>query len=182
MNWLIIIGLMLLVIMPIFWVLPTAKQRQESRLRQHASQLDLHVSLAQLPQLHARPEDRVDSAGRQLAPVIHCGRYALIVDDKSPTEALLSSWRLRRSATVVGGLLADERLSGWYLVSQPWTLSDVAVKPIVDCLERLPKSALMLESAPPELAVYWLETGTTEIVEALADSLQSLIGDTKKPA
>ena len=181
MSWLIIIGLMLLVVMPIFWLLPTAKQRQESRLRQHARQLGLHVNLAQLPQLGIRPEDRINNAGRQLTPVIHCGRYALIVGDKPPIEALLSSWRLRRSAHATTGLLVDDRLSGWYLVSQSWALSDAAVKPIIDCLERLPKDVLELESAPPELAAYWLETGKVEMVEVLADSLQSLAGGIKKP-
>lgn len=175
MEWLIIAGAILLIITPVFWLLPTARQRHETRQRQHAMRLGLKVTLARLPHPDPTPEELVDGAGRERHPVISCARYALGINQKSSLSAGVV-WRTARSgatAMMSGHGLPDGWQ--WYGTSgQPPKLTDDLIALITATIEGLPDDTLALEGTSREVALFWREAGDTAQVDKVFDLLASL--------
>lgn len=176
MEWFIIIGILFLCAAPIFWVLPSAQQRQQAQLRQQAMQLGFQITLVRLPAPNPAPQERVDGAGRPLHPTIGCSRYALPWLRRPPDGSL---WRAIRAFGKADPLMTDRRLPAgwlWYAAGhrQPPALNDDEAKAIAHCLDALPQDTPALEKTDRELAVFWQENGDADTLAALLATLTRL--------
>lgn len=75
--WLIIVFVVALIVGPVMYLKPTARDKRLTVLRMRARTLGLTVELTHLPQLNPRADERVSAAGRVLRPEFACTAYRL---------------------------------------------------------------------------------------------------------
>lgn len=172
-TWLILILVAALVIGPITYLLPSAKDKRLAALRLHARQLGLTVKLSALPKLDPTPQERVNAAGEKLNPEQSCVAYQLPMIHDLGVDDDIVLVRVPLAPTIVFHSVRD----GWALSQIPTaseqTLADVRVLDQVLSIRRLTER---LESAtvqilgwhlsPRYIAIYWDEKGSVESGEA----------------
>lgn len=171
-QWLLIVGILLLAIMPIFWILPSAKQRRQSRQRQYGMQLGFKITLTTAPAVNPETWELVDHAGRPRTPTITVARYALSI--AGAPIAASGHWHITRAFNAQakeGPSLPDT--FKWALL--PDALSEQHAEQIAHCLTQLPDDVVALERKQQEVAVFWSEAGDTGTVDQLYQSLQPLL-------
>ncbi len=174
MVWLIVALGLLVAFGPIFWLMPSRRDRQLARLREAARRAGLVVELVRVPVLDARPEERVSAGGVARDAQRPCAAYRLPVhglDEAAP------GWFLLRDAT------GTDPLPGWTchperpprgLPGDPrsyWTRVGQAVA-------ALEQRCVALECTPAGVTWYWLENPgrptPDEVVADIAEGLGAL--------
>ena len=160
MAWLIIVGVFLLALGPLFWAMPSAKDKRLALLRAEARRLGVAVQMTQLPHPSPTAQQKVSAGGVQRDPMLACAAYRLPLLRTVDPELAPSgggSWRLqRKTGAVQPGLPA-----GWI-----WSTADAAVHAPaggVGLLEHLAADVLAIEGARSSVAVYWLEAGADRL-------------------
>ena len=169
-TWLIVVLVLLIAFGPVLYLLPSARDKRLSRLREHARRLGLTVSVEPLTKTNATAEERVSSGGRERNPTELRASYARIV---SPRIDGLPRARLLRLA----GDEPPAALPGW-----AWDRAAVPGVPVADLaallpiLTALPESVPALAFAPSEIKLYWNEptSATAEDVEQIATHLDAV--------
>ncbi|MCZ6890736.1 MAG: hypothetical protein O7H39_19770 [Gammaproteobacteria bacterium] len=144
MVWMIIGVVLVAAFGPIFWVMPSRRDRQLARIREEARKLGLNVEVTQIPKLHAAPEELVSASGVARDATLNCSAYRLALHDKAE---FAPSWFLLRDPA------SREPISGW------------AEHPKVRTL-RMPKDI------PKDIEDYWQRV--KGIVGELADDCDGL--------
>ena len=167
MVWLVIVLILIVAIGPIFWLMPSRRERRLAALRQRAYRHGMRVSLRRLPAGDVAPEDRVTAGGRALDTSREYAAYVMPLEKRLRN---LPSWRVLRGGE---GMSA---VAGWAFeagkrpehVELPAVLE--AMEPF---LSSLPEDVVAVECEPHSLAAYWREgPGTTpERVDDLAQRL-----------
>jgi hypothetical protein len=137
-------------ISPVFWLMPSPKQKRQIHLRQHAMTLGLQVKITDMPQSH-RQQVRKEA-------VSHGVLYRLPLTE---INKALGSFRF----LMLQGELAE--LSGQ-------NLSKLELQ-MVEELQNLPDSILALEYSNAGLAIYWYEKGSLEWLEDLFQQMQQAL-------
>ena len=107
----IIVGIVLVAaIGPIFWLLPSKRDRVQGQLRSAARQAGLVVEIAALPKVDSRPEERVSAGGKPRDAMIDCVAYRLALPRPMPNAP---AWLLLRSDR------ENRYLAGWTTLSPP---------------------------------------------------------------
>lgn len=167
MVWVVIIVILVVAFGPIFWLMPSRRERRLGRLRQRAYQRGMRVEVRRLPRTEVAPEDRVTAGGRPLDTTRECAAYLMPL----PTRLrLLPSARLLRrgeGATAVPGWSFEPGKRPEH------PQLDAMVAALTPTLEQLPDDVVAVEVDPHTVGGYWLEgVGTTpERVDDLADRL-----------
>lgn len=78
MTWLIVGGLLILAFAPVLWLMPTKRDRELVKLREHARREGLMVEVTALPKRGARPEERVGADGVARDATRPCRAYRLL--------------------------------------------------------------------------------------------------------
>ena len=145
----IVLGLGL-VLGPVLWMMPSAAQSRQAKLRTRASQLGLQVKVAEMPQVHrarVRKEDTLSGA-----------MYML----RHPPRHQCQSW-----------LVCRERGAEWdveTLATVPQQQRNV----LQGLLPQLAVDIYAFEQNPQGIAVYWREQGDESAVDRCLAYLQQL--------
>ena len=90
---------------PVFWMLPSRRERQKAQLRTAARQAGLVVELASLDKPDATAAERVSAGGVRRQPKVWCAAYRLPL----PGLGDGPSWMLRKTSAAGG----DPLVPGW---------------------------------------------------------------------
>ncbi|MDE0191275.1 MAG: hypothetical protein OXQ90_07945 [Gammaproteobacteria bacterium] len=110
MVWIIIGIVLVAAIGPVFWLLPSKRDRVQGQLRSAARQAGLVVEIAALPKVDSRPEERVSAGGKPRDATIDCVAYRLALPRSMPNAP---TWLLLRSDR------ENRYLNGWTTLSPP---------------------------------------------------------------
>ena len=166
-TWLIIIVVLLVAFGPVFWLVPSKRDRRLAGLRERARREGFVVELARLPDPDPTPEQRVSAGGQVREPIIECAAYTHTMARKL---AWLPRWRLLRKANAQDGprpgwvFDPGRRPSRDYL-AQMLDVTD----PVLDSV---PLDVVGLEVSSRHMTLYWLERPGAD--EALVASLMAL--------
>lgn len=149
--WVIIIVIMIVAFGPIFWLMPSARERRLSALRQRAYRHGMRVELRRLPGRDVPPEERVTAGGRELDTSREYAAYSLPLGARL---RLLPTWRVLRGGE---GMSA---VPGWAF--EPGRRpEDPRLAAVLDAvapvLVELPEDVVAVECEPHAVAAYWLE-------------------------
>jgi hypothetical protein len=150
MKWIWIILAIALVLGPVMWLMPSATQSRQAKLRTRAIALGLDVKIAEMPQVRralVRKEDTVMGA---------VYRY------RHPEKHLGSSWMVRREP---GHEWEEEGLAGVPLPQREL---------LQQLQSQLPADVYAIEQSDFGVGMYWTERGDVPTVERCAQQLRQL--------
>tara|TARA_R110002020_G_scaffold3586_3_gene15983 strand:- start:1555 stop:2079 length:525 start_codon:yes stop_codon:yes gene_type:complete len=154
MDWLIIVFILMLVIAPVMWLKPSLRQKRQQLLRSHISKQGVSIKLDKPPLHHFRgtmPAYRWHFS--QEGP----GPDFLLVRDTNASEAL------------------EPYYAGWrWRIAPLRPLPESAAIPLKALLERLPQDALVIQSTPYALTLWWWESQTAERFATYLPEFQQL--------
>jgi hypothetical protein len=172
-TWLIIGIVLLAAFGPIFWLMPSRRDRRLAAMRLTARQEGLSVDIRHIPKTNPTAQDRVSSGGVIRDPVVECAAYALTF--AQPLNRL-PVWRLLKAQGAADGPRPNWLFDPVPDTSNPhwarlWTCFETL-------FENLPDDVIGLEMEPRLTTVFWLETptsGPTQVSE-IAGQLRALEG------
>jgi hypothetical protein len=145
---------MLFVIAPVMWLKPSPRQKRQQALRSQIAKKGVSIKLEKPPLHHFKgtmPAYRWHFSQEEPGPDF------LLIRDSNASEALTpyhAGWRWR---------IAPLR-----------TLPDNAAIPLKALLERLPQDALVVQSTPNALTLWWWESQTAERFTTYLTEFQQL--------
>ncbi|MDX9873458.1 MAG: hypothetical protein RBS88_00995 [Spongiibacteraceae bacterium] len=154
MAWIVIVLGALLVIGPIFWIMPSARDRRLAELRSTAAKLGLELADVELPQTR-RQRVRLEETQRGML-------YRAPLLQKPAVPVPLVRW------------VREAPDAPWVREGEPpleWSARLDAV------LEQLPRSVCAFELGARGPAIYWREQGNEETVRQLAALLKPLAAE-----
>lgn len=154
MEWLIIIAILMFVSAPVMWLKPSPRQKRQQALRSHIARQGVSIKLEKPPLHHFKG---TMPAYRWNYPQQEPGPDFLLVRDSDASEVLApfhAGWRWR---------IAPLR-----------PLPDSATIPLKALLERLPQDALVVQSTPYTLTLWWWESQTAERFATYLPDFQQL--------
>ncbi|WP_404377335.1 preprotein translocase subunit YajC [Vreelandella aquamarina] len=142
MEWLIIVSILMFVIAPVMWLKPSPRQKRQMALRASAAKHGVVVKVAKPPLHHFRG---TMPAYRWPYPQQAPGPDFVLVRDSNASDAL------------------EPFHAGWrWRIAPLRPLPEAARVPLQSLLERLPQDALVIESDPHALTLWWWESQTAE--------------------
>ncbi|WP_145999211.1 hypothetical protein [Oceanicoccus sp. KOV_DT_Chl] len=149
MSYIIIVVVMAVVLSPIFWMMPSPKQKRQMQLRQHAMNLGLQVKICDLPQ--------TERAKVRREPVVQGVIYRLPWRSKQRDvfQHIVQRSDLETEPFQKAGSRDWQTLVGATLAA-------------------LPDTVVAIEYATAGLAIFWREQGDVDFVESLKRQLQQL--------
>ena len=168
----IIIGIVLVAAVgPIFWLLPSKRDRVQGQLRSAARQAGLVVEIANLPKVDARAEERVSAGGKPRDATIDCVAYRLALRPMPNAPA----WLLLRSDR------ENRYLPGWTTLSPPSRLPAMQAaywRDIAAVLNGLPGGCTAVEADTRHISWYGRErlSGNTPetVVAGIREGLEAI--------
>jgi hypothetical protein len=152
--WVFIIVAALLV-SPVLRLLPTAREKQQMKLRQQALALGMKIQLTIIPS----PRGVIPKESKGVV-------YRL--PRASDAQALFQ----KHTTYQIGRIDGSPQQWHWYNpVLEP--AKDTAEK-IIAAISKLPEDVCVIESNPLETAAYWTENGTIEDVRTIYEQLSAL--------
>ena len=181
-TWLIVVLVLIVAVGPVLYLLPNAKDKRLTGLREQARQLGLTVKITSLPKLDPPAHEQVTAGGKALQPRNACTAY------KAPVRGNLSDFKeiliIRIPAEPT--MPYNEVAPGWALAAEcslPFWRSYVAAEQALEVLlaatARLPADTLAVGLDDRYVACYWLEKARPEdsVVSDMRDVLHELTGD-----
>lgn len=184
MTYLIIGFILLLVIAPLFAILPSARQKEQMKMRREAMDKGISVELTSIQDPVPRQDKYLSNTGKRLEPLLKVAAYRVV--RKKPLEWRLSpviGWGLERGEEPCPGLPEPWRWSQ----PKPDVLSEEMKVFLARELSSLPDDVVKIDEVNYVLSAYWLEgsgeVGLASIVRFLngcvAIPLQNLPDDSK---
>jgi len=159
MKWAVIVLIMFSLIGSMMWVMPTPRQRFQSRLRLDARKQGFQVSLARLKLPRAQGEMEGDERSVPLY------RYRRDNLERKERDNFVG-WSVGR----VNALANTGLPEGWSWINGESTLDSKRLEALRQWLETLSASVEAVESDAMHLALYWREPEVPGALEALAQS------------
>jgi hypothetical protein len=169
MSWIIIIGVFILAAGPLFYLMPTAKDKRLTALRSDARKLGFTIQLDGLLKLDPTPDERVTAGGQTRNTKTQCMRYQLALGQSLNHLSAITLQRIPAHPTVPvtviidgWGLPADEAsltkmrdqtLAAWQRQSQLLALLHGA-------LQQMPVDVLGISIDGRSLGAFWREQRT----------------------
>lgn len=167
MIWLIIGVILLAAFGPIFWMLPSPKDRRLAKMRARARALGIHVEITTLDDLVAEPQARVSAGGVRREPKVSCAAYRMGLRRMARAAP---TWMILRVPDAEEG-----PFSGWQ-----WdAAAGPAIPPgdadywrrVADLTSQLPADALALAAGASDVACWWRERTSAQDAEKDVDRL-----------
>lgn len=154
MEWLIIVFIMLFVFAPVMWLKPSPRQKRTMAMRQHVARKGVTVK-EEKPPMHAfkgtMPAYRWHFLKQRPGPDF------VLVRDQHASEAL------------------EPYHAGWrWRVAPLRPMPPGAEAPLKALLERLPLDAMLLESSPNALTLWWWESQDATRFDTYLDDFNKL--------
>lgn len=145
MSYMIIIAVVLMVVAPIFWFMPSPEVRRQVKLRERAMHLGLQVQICDLPQTY-RAKVRKEYIEKGVV-------YRL-------------PWKQPKSSagTFCQQLVAND--------SNDSGLDSGLEAILASAIAEMPADIIAVEYSTPGVAIYWREKGEVEKVDKIFDCLQ----------
>ncbi|TVP42702.1 MAG: preprotein translocase subunit YajC [Halomonas sp.] len=154
MDWLIIVFILLFLIAPLKWLKPNPRQKRQQALRNQVSKQGVNIKMEKPPLHHFKG---TMPAYRWRYPHDQPGPDFLLVRDSHASEAL------------------EPYYAGWrWRIAPLRPLPETAVEPLKALLERLPQDALVVQSSPHTLTLWWWESQTAERFSTYLPEFQQL--------
>jgi len=170
----IIVIALAMILGPVLYLRPTARQTQQMHLRQEAKRLGLGVSLVSVPKPGEHHKIRVNSGGKRLGAMqVSCARYNLVWPAQAQPQP--QHWRVERLAHTTALDEGDEFLLDRWLVD--WrhaSLPTVVANFLRQQLCSIGADLVVIVSDEQGIAVCWQERGELEVVTQIADFLAHL--------
>jgi len=182
MTWLIILLILVVVIGPVMYLVPTAQDKRLTGLRAAARGLGLNVKVTTVPKLDPASHERVTAGGKQQDPRIQCAAYFLPLGQNLSASGNLMLLKLPEQPTV----LVNEVTPGWALTAdsdqafwQRYNAGGNGVAQLSSVVPQLPEDVLAVAVDSRSVACYWREKAAAEdgVVERIAEALASLRDD-----
>ena len=172
MVWIVIGIVLIAAIGPVFWLLPSKRDRVQGQLRAAARQAGLVVEMANLPKVDARAEERVSAGGKPREATIDCVAYRLAIPRPMPNAP---AWLLLRSDR------ENRYLTGWTTLSPPSRLPAMQAAywcDIAAVLDGLPGGCMAVEADTRRISWYGRErlSGSTPetVVAGIREGLEAI--------
>ena len=158
----VIIGLVLLVvIMPLIAVLPSARQKEQMKMRDAARAAGVSVELTSIDDPNPNQDKYITQTGRAMQPVLKVVAYRL---QRKPA----GDWR---RTTAIPWCLKKNSDGGWqWSHERNPAMSDELYYWLLGAVEDLPEDVEQVEESGDNLAVYWHERNPgseAEVIEFL---------------
>ena len=172
MVWLLIVLVVALAIGPILMLRPKPRERAVAALRAAARAAGLTVSVARVPHLRARAEDRVSAGGRDREPTIECASYRLLAPGVLEDAPQWTLYRAERE---------NRYLPGWTTLTPPRQLPPQPAQywqRIAAIIEALPGGCLGVEAGADGVA--WLgrervgDSSAEVVVQGIREGLEAI--------
>ena len=119
MSWIIIIGVFILAAGPLFYLMPTAKDKRLTALRSDARKLGFTIQLDGLFKLDPTPDERVTAGGQTRNTKTQCMRYQLALGQSLNHLSAITLQRIPAHPTVPVTVIID----GWGLPADEASLT-----------------------------------------------------------
>ncbi len=149
MNYLIIALVFAMVVSPIFWIMPSPRQKKLMQFRQRAMALGFQVKVCELPQTERERVRR---------------------EEPKQGVMYLLSWQQKRKTEMYQHLLIRTEIDT-ATAERIWTPMEEKLR---QALLELPVQVKAIECATPGVAIYWTEQGGIELLETIYQRLFSL--------
>jgi len=166
MKWAIIVLIMLSLIGSMMWVMPSPRQRFQSKLRLDARKLGFQVQLSRLEIPRAK--------GEMESEVINMPAYRMLRGklDRNAKEQWVE-WMVAR----VDAMAADGLPEGWSWSKGERSLSAAKLNVLSDWLKQLPEEVIAVESTAIHLTLYWREPEHAGALDELAENANQLLAE-----
>jgi len=157
MTYLIIAVILLIIIVPIFSVLPSARQREQMAMRKAAREAGVSVELTSIDDPNPDQEKYTSHLGKKLPTVVKVAGYRL-------QRRRIGDWR---RLPQVNWCLQKKKKSGWQWREEASEHLSAELKDYLDeVVETLPTDVEQVEESGYNIVVYWHERqeGTEEKV------------------
>jgi len=170
--WIIVAVCLVAAFGPIFWLMPSRRDRRLAKLRQAARRRGLAVELVRVPLLDPTPEDRVSAGGARRDAAQPGAAYRLPM---APGSEGAPSWFLLR------GQAAGSPVTGW--APHPRRRAerlpaDAATywQAVADALEAVKTPVLAVEATPAATSWHWREDMPPEALDDAVDEIAKCLG------
>ena len=172
MAYLIIGFVLLLIIAPIFAILPSSRQKEQMRLRKQAMDQGISVELTRIEDPIPRQDKYLSSTGRRLEPVLAVAAYRIA--RPKPSEWRISpqiKWDLERRAEN-----SAELPGRWHWSkSKPKEISQEFEEFLSRELASLPDDVVKIQEVNYSLIVYWHESSSEQGLVSIIKFLQGAL-------
>ncbi|XOV81910.1 MAG: hypothetical protein ACFHXK_13690 [bacterium] len=188
MTWLIVFLGMVVVVGPIMYLLPNAKDKRLSALRGRARALGMSVQITSIAKLDPSAAERVSAGGRTLQPQTACAGYKLPLGQKLALSGELMLLRLPPAPSVT----VNEVLPGLALSTESdaqlwarYNAGGAATRLIENAFQRLPQDTLGIAIEAHNVVCFWQEKAKADgdevatiraVLEQLREDLQARFG------
>jgi hypothetical protein len=181
-TWLIIVLVVIVAVGPVLYLLPNAKDKRLTALREQARQLGLTVQITSLSKLDPPAHEQVTAGGKTLQPRNACTAYRVPVRRNLSAVEEIQLLRIPSQPTmpyneVTSGwaLDADSSLAFW----QAYVAPAQALSKLLALLAKLPEDTLAVGMDDRSVSCYWLEKAQAEgsVVSDMRDVLDELAED-----
>lgn len=169
----VIIGVaLLLIVAPIFAILPSARQKEQMRLRKEAMDKGISVELTSIDDPIPHQDKYLSGTGKSLEPVLGVAAYKMT--RRKPGEWRLSppvNWTLERKEETSSDLPGC-----WHWVqSKPQGLSQELEDFFISSLDTLPDDVVKIQEVNYSLIIFWHERSGAEGLAAVVRFLQGCL-------
>ena len=127
MSWIIIIGVFILAAGPLFYLMPTAKDKRLTALRSNALQMGFTIQLDSLLKLDPSADERVTAGAQARSTKIECLRYQLPIGQTLNHIPPLTLQRIPSQPTIQ----VTELMNGWGLPEETSKRADSGARSAV---------------------------------------------------
>ena len=172
MVWIVVGIVVIAAIGPLFWLLPSKRDRLLGELRTLARNAGLVVEVTRVPKIDASAEERVSSGGAAREATIECAAYRLALPKRLPHAP---RWLLFKSGR------ENRYLPGWTTFASPTGLPATRKaywQEVGALVDSLPGGCIAVEAAVRHITWYGRErvdgAAAAEVVVAIRDGLTAL--------
>ncbi len=175
---------MVIVIGPIMYLVPNARDKRLTALRATARAEGLTVQITSVPKLDPSAAERVSAGGKTLVPKISCAAYKLPIGQKLVLKGEITLLKMPEHPS----LLVEEVLPGIALSEgsdrlfwQQYNQDDLAAQRLLEAFAQLPPDTLAVAIEDHHVICFWLEKAPADAgqVELIREVLEGIRGDLK---
>lgn len=173
--WLVILVPLVLFAWLVGQAMPSPRDRQLVRLRQHARSLDLNVAVRALPDPDPDAGARVDSSGRARDAQLQVASYSRALRPPRGVEKRhLPVWRLVWMRHHAEDVMEQGLPPGWRFERAGLPLVASVLERLSALLDAVPKGTVSLEGSHTGVTLNWRERGSVDEVDAVAGVLDGI--------
>ena len=178
MTWIIIVLVLAMIIGPVMYLVPSAKDKRLTALRAAARKVGLTVQITSVAKLDPADQERVSAGGRTRQPRVACTAYQLPITRRLADFKAVMLLKIPAQPTVA----IAEVIAGWALdadtprrVWDAYNADGKGAAALFRAVNRLPDDALAVALDKRFVACYWLENAGPD--EQIVESIDAVLAE-----